>query len=137
VTEPTDGIRDAEESSSPKQPVAIDSISRPIFTSAATPKYRTTQGPSIQTRKSPDTRKNGFSGSTATVRIPHSANVRPLTSRSAAGKQIDSSDQQPETAPSPKIESFEPDSNASVERPAHSLKQLPETVSTDEGIQTN
>jgi hypothetical protein len=51
------------------------------------------------------------------------------------GMQIDSSDEQEANADLPNIESWQPDSNVTVERLPQFLKQDLEIVLTDEGMQ--
>jgi hypothetical protein len=48
--------------------------------------------------------------------------------------QIDESDEQPRNAESAIDESFEPDSNVTLERDSHSQKHLSPSISTEEGM---
>jgi hypothetical protein len=49
--------------------------------------------------------------------------------------QIDESDEQPQNADCSMDESLESDSNVTVERDLHPMKQVSPTLSTDEGMQ--
>jgi hypothetical protein len=69
--------------------------------------------------------------------MPEGTIAKPVKGRSLAGRQRVSSDKQNEKAKSSRFESFDPDSNIRFESILQPLKQDLETVSTDEGIQTD
>jgi hypothetical protein len=61
-----------------KQPAEMATIELPIVTSGQFPKYRIRQLSLELTRKSPKTRKKGFSASTVMLRIPEFAMAKPV-----------------------------------------------------------
>jgi hypothetical protein len=117
-----------------KDPNKILSISFPIMTFPSIPKYRTTETPPTSTRKSPLTPKIRFPTSTMTLLMQERVNVRPVSSRTPAGMQIDSSDEHPTNTSSLKTDSREPGSNVTFRSPVQSPKQDLQIRSIDGGI---
>jgi hypothetical protein len=151
-------LTDSTERQNAKQPGGMVSMLCGMVTSPELPKYRTRTFSPKSTRKSPETRRNRFPGSTAIFLIPDPAIARPVNSRRPAGRQIESSDKQPvkqspsivstdegmqidrsdrhhEKAASASIESLEPASNERTDRLSQPRKQHFGITSTDEGMQ--
>jgi hypothetical protein len=61
--------------------------------------------------------------------------AKPVTSRRLAGRQMDSSEQHPANAKSPRVESLGSVSKVTSERWLQSAKQKSAMISIDEGIQ--
>jgi hypothetical protein len=118
-----------------KHPAERDSISPPINSSSAFPRYRISEMALKSMTKSPETLKNRFAASTTTLRIPEPASAKPVIFRRLAGIRIDRSDEQSRNANSPTVKMCESDSKVTFDSPVHCQKQEEEIVSTDEGIE--
>jgi hypothetical protein len=122
-------------SHSEKHPTSNRSISFGIVTSRLLPKYNFIRTHSKSRTNAPQTLKCRFPSEIEISRRLRLSNAFAPSSRRPGGMQIDESDEQFQNADSSIDESFEPDSNVTVERELHSEKQLLPIRSTDEEMQ--
>jgi hypothetical protein len=113
---PHSNLTDAIELRKRKHPAETVSMVLPIVTFRSLPKYQTRQIPRESTRKSSETVKNGFSGSTLTVSICECCTAKPETSRTRGGIESERSDAHFSNAPAPKSDIREPDANTKSDR---------------------
>jgi hypothetical protein len=133
--EPDSKLNDDSELQREKHPLPRTSISRGKVTFESDPKYRITRASSRVTKKSPETRKWRFPDSTMISEIPVSENEEPYIICNEAGRQIDFSDEQPESAHGSIRVSFDPRSNVNDERDFDNSQNRSQRTSTEAGMQ--